>query len=235
MVAYDQTMPNLPDSLPIIILTLTTCVATIFYLREYNKRQSLEKEGEKILQNFREKGLETLHESVKKSQDILGQAEIESIKVVADTRVQTGKLEGSYKQTLDEVAKQSQVVVQDAQNNLLVFIQQLQKQAQELERFSQEETKARINQIFGRMEERLSDFLVSTEQKTLSSIELEIKSTKELLENYKNAQLKAVDENVLAIMEQTLSVVLGKKLSLKDQLDLIYEALEKAKGEKFLT
>ncbi len=228
-------MPNLPDSLPIIILTLTTCVATIFYLREYNKRQSLEKEGEKILQNFREKGLETLHESVKKSQDILGQAEIESIKVVADTRVQTGKLEGSYKQTLDEVAKQSQVVVQDAQNNLLVFIQQLQKQAQELERFSQEETKARINQIFGRMEERLSDFLVSTEQKTLSSIELEIKSTKELLENYKNAQLKAVDENVLAIMEQTLSVVLGKKLSLKDQLDLIYEALEKAKGEKFLT
>jgi len=235
LVAYDQTMPNLPDSLPIIILTLTTCVATIFYLREYNKRQSLEKEGEKILQNFREKGLETLHESVKKSQDILGQAEIESIKVVADTRVQTGKLEGSYKQTLDEVAKQSQVVVQDAQNNLLVFIQQLQKQAQELERFSQEETKARINQIFGRMEERLSDFLVSTEQKTLSSIELEIKSTKELLENYKNAQLKAVDENVLAIMEQTLSVVLGKKLSLKDQLDLIYEALEKAKGEKFLT
>lgn len=228
-------MPNLPDSLPLIILTITTAVATILYLREYNMRNSLQKEGEKILQNFREKGLETLHDSVKKSQDMLGQAEIESIKVVADTRVETGKMEENYKQTLDEVAKQSQVAVQDAQNNLLVFIQQLQKQAAELERFSQEETKARINQIFGTMEDRLSDFLVSTEQKTLSSIELEIKSTKELLENYKNAQLKAVDENVLAIMEQTLSVVLGKKLSLKDQLDLIYEALEKAKGEKFLT
>lgn len=228
-------MPNLPDSLPLIILTITTAVATILYLREYNMRNSLQKEGEKILQNFREKGLETLHDSVKKSQDMLGQAEIESIKVVADTRVETGKMEENYKQTLDEVAKQSQVAVQDAQNNLLVFIQQLQKQAQELERFSQEETKARINQIFGTMEDRLSDFLVSTEQKTLSSIELEIKSTKELLDNYKNAQLKAVDENVLAIMEQTLSVVLGKKLSLKDQLDLIYEALEKAKGEKFLT
>lgn len=227
-------MSNLPDSLPVIILTITSVVATILYLREYNKRHYLEKAGEKVLEEFRNKGLEILSQSTKKSQNILSQAELEGIKVVSDTRVETGKLEESYKKTLDEVARQSQTSVQDAQNNLLIFIQQLQKQASELEKFSQEETKARINQIFGRMEERLSDFLISTEQKTLSSIELEIKSTKELLENYKNAQLKAVDENVLAIMEQTLSVVLGKKLSLKDQLDLIYEALEKAKGEKFL-
>lgn len=228
-------MPNLPISLPLIILAVTTIVVTIFYLKEYNKRQSLEKEGKKIIDQFRDKGLQTLHESYKKSQDILGEAELEGIKVVADSKVETAKLELGYKQSLDEVAKQSQIAVNEAQNSLLVFISQLQKQAEELEKFSQEETKARINQIFGRMEERLSDFLVSTEQKTLTSIELEIKATKELLDNYKNAQLKAVDENVLAIMEQTLSVVLGKKLSLKDQLDLIYEALEKAKGEKFLT
>ncbi len=42
------------------------------------------------------------------------------------------------------------------------------------------------------------------------------------------------DENIIAMMEQTLSIVLAKKLSLKDQLDLVYEALEKAKVEKFV-
>ena len=76
--------------------------------------------------------------------------------------------------------------------------------------------------------------MIQTEQKTTTSIELELKSTQELIETYKNAQLKLIDENIVAMMEQTLNIVLGKKLTLKDQLELVYEALERAKIDKFI-
>jgi len=80
----------------------------------------------------------------------------------------------------------------------------------------------------------LSDFMVQTAQQTTSSIELELKSTRQLIDTYKSEQLKLIDENIVAMMEKTLSIVLAKKLSLKDQLELVYEALEKAKVEKFV-
>ena len=76
--------------------------------------------------------------------------------------------------------------------------------------------------------------MVQTESKTATSIELELKASRELIETYKTQQLKLIDENIVAMIEQTINIVLGKKLSLKDQLDLIYEALEKAKIEKFI-
>ena len=113
-------------------------------------------------------------------------------------------------------------------------MQDLQKRSGEFEQASQSSGQERINQLFERLETKLSDFLIQTEQKTTSSIELELKAARQLLDTYKSEQLKLIDENIMAMMEQTLSLVLAKKLSLKDQLDLIYEALEKAKIEKFI-
>jgi hypothetical protein len=36
------------------------------------------------------------------------------------------------------------------------------------------------------------------------------------------------------MLERNLSIVLSQKLSLKEHIDLVYEALEKAKAEKFV-
>ena len=110
----------------------------------------------------------------------------------------------------------------------------LQKRSAQFEQSSQSATQQRISELFERLEQKLSDFLIQTEQKTTNSLELELKATRNLVEGYKAQQLKLIDENIIAMMEQTLNIVLGKKLSLKDQLDLIYEALEKAKIDKFV-
>jgi hypothetical protein len=46
--------------------------------------------------------------------------------------------------------------------------------------------------------------------------------------------MNVIDENIMAMLEKTLSLVLAKNLDLKDQMDLVYESLEKAKAEKFV-
>lgn len=216
-------MPALPLDLTTILLIFAIVLITLLYLREYNLRKKLQSEGEKFLEKLKEKGWDTLRKSIQKSQDLLGQAELEGIKVVAGSTIETSHFIDASKQT-----------IVSAQNQLLQFMADLQKRSEQFEEASKQAGQQRINQLFDRVEQRLTDFLVQTEQKTTSSIELELKSARALIETYKNEQLKLIDENIVAMMEQTLGVVLGKKLSLKDQLDLIYEALEKAKVEKFI-
>lgn len=227
-------MLNLPIHPSIIILAITTFIASFLYLREHAKRSKLESEGERFLKEVQEKGWETLHQSVEKSQDILGQAELEGLKVLAQSRVETSRLEKHYAEKIIQLINESQQTIAASQEKLLQFMADLQKRSQEFQDASQRSGEQRINQLFEGIETRLSDFLVQTAQKTTSSIELELKASRQLIEGYKEQQLKLIDENIIAMMEQTLNIVLGKKLTLKDQLELIYEALEKAKIDKFV-
>ncbi len=217
-----------------ILFGLIFLLLFLLYLREYNLRRKLESEGDKFLSDIKQKGWETLNQSFKKSQAILGEAELEGVKVVAESRFETSKLEEEYSKKLSELLNQSQGAITSAQEQLIQFMQSLQKRSGEFEEASRLSGEQRINQLFDRLETKLSDFLVQTEQKTASSIELELRAARQLIDTYKTQQLKLIDENIIAMMEQTLNLVLSKKLSLKDQLDLVYEALEKAKVEKFI-
>lgn len=217
-----------------LILSFATIIAILLYLREYNQRKKLESEGDKFLRDLKEKGWETLNQSIKKSQAVIGQAELEGIKVVAGSKLETKKFEEDFSKQLSDALNTSKQTITAAQSTLLQFMQDLQKRSAEFEEAEKKAGELRINQLFDRVERRLSDFLVQTAEKTTSSIELELKASRQLIDTYKSEQLKLIDENILAMMEQTLSTVLAKNLSLKDQLDLVYEALEKAKVEKFI-
>ncbi len=222
-------MENLPIELNqiIIFLGLASVAGLVIYNFRLNKRSN-------PLSEDQQKSYELIHNAIKKSQAILGSAELEGIKVAAETKFETAKLEKAYQSKLEEVLKQSEEKITQAQNQLLQFMAGLQERSQDFEASGQKAIHDRINQLFERLEERMGEFLISAESKTTSSLELELKSTRQLIETYKSQQLKLIDENILAMMEQTLNLVLAKKLSLKDQLDLIYEALEKAKIEKFI-
>lgn len=217
-------MPTyLLSNLPTLGLGLLAVIFTLLYLREYNLRRKQAAEGERISKQIRDQ-----------SWHMLEAAEMAEEKVIADSKYSTSVLEEEYRKKLDEIFKNSQDSVTQAQSQLIGYMQDLQKRSREFEEAARSSSLQRINQLFQRLESRLSDFLLKTETATTSSIELELKSARQLIEAYKAQQLGLIDENVIAMMEQTLSLVLAKKLSLKDQLDLVYEALEKAKVEKFI-
>lgn len=202
-----------------LILSLIALSALIMYRREVN---------------FRQKFQNTINQSVAKSKNILDEAELNSVKVVADTRFHTQRMEEEMGREVEDLIREAQRTINAHSLKFVQFLENLQKDAQLIQKESQKNTAERINQLFGSLEQRLADFLVETSQKTSSTLELELKSARALIETYKQEQLKLIDENILSMMEQTLSTVLNKKLSLEDHLDLVYEALEKAKVEKFI-
>ncbi len=216
-------MSYLPIEPSVLIIGLIATLFSALYLREYFLRK-------------KEQGMlrQISVETRQKTTELLTAAQAAETQVIAQSNYTTKKLIEEFKTKLEEMVKNSQSSITASQDVLIKFMNDLQKRSVEFEEASGASTEQRIGELFEKLESKLSDFLITTEQKTTSSIELELKAARELIETYKNGQLKLIDENIIAMMEQTLNIVLAKKLSLKDQLDLVYEALERAKIEKFV-
>ncbi len=207
----------------ILISSIITLIALSLYFDEYFERKRSSETQKKVFQDTKQK-----------SAELLQAAEEAQTNLLSEGNFVTKQLIQEYSDKLSDLIKNSGNSINSAQGQLIAFMEDLQKRSSDFEEASKISTEKRISQLFEHLEEKLSDFLIQTEQKTATSIELELKSVRQLIETYKNAQLKMIDENIIAMMEQTLSIILTKKLSLKDQLDLVYEALEKAKIEKFI-
>ncbi len=160
--------------------------------------------------------------------DLLSEELLRSASAKADSILTQaeGSIKTEFNQKLDEEAKTAAASYEQ-------FLKELQQRSLTSQSQIEELLKNRINSILFNLEQNLSGFLTSSEQKSIEAINLELKSARNLIDTYKNQQLQIIDENIVAVLERTLSLVMRNKLTLKDQMDLVYEALEKAKVEKF--
>lgn len=169
---------------------------------------------------------ELMQNATQKAEDILTGAETESLKIATSAKLGTELFETEYSKKLDGALKESL----DQYKSL---ISTLEKTSLETQKETEEAMKTRINSALLSFEQNLSNYLSQAEQKSFESINLELRSARSLIDTYKTQQLQLIDENIIAVLERTLSLVLRNKISLKDQMDLVFEALEKAKIEKF--
>lgn len=239
-------MPDL-TTIAVSILSLSVSITSfMLFLVEHRKsKESLEKQAQQALFEAQGQSQEIVDQAVKKAQTILGQAEAEELRLVHEGQGLTQKFEqAAEKQLQDNTAdarqqlnQQFQAIIlksQQAQQEYLTFLSQLRSQLDQTHQASLKIVEQQINSLFDKFEQNLSNFLLETQQKTIYSIDLELKATRELINTYKQQQLKLIDDNVVAILERTLSLVLAKKLDIQAHSELITEALEKAKIEKFI-
>jgi hypothetical protein len=131
-------------------------------------------------------------------------------------------LEQNYQKAIEDSKLHHNKFMHDIEQNIL------SSQNQNLTEMS-----SKVNDVLLKFEQNLADFLSKAENQSLESINLELRSARQLIDTYKSQQFNIIDENIIAVLERTVSLVLKQKLTLKDQMDLVHEALEKAKLEKF--
>lgn len=158
--------------------------------------------------------------------EIITQAEVEAIKIAEEAKLGTAVFTKKYNDQLTANLNQALVEFKS-------YLDSLKQQSSTNQTQMEQVFKDSVNQMLFKLEQNLAQFLVTSQQKSLESINLELKSARNLIDTYKQEQLQLIDENIIAVLERTLSLVMSKKLTLSDQLDLVYEALEKAKVEKF--
>jgi hypothetical protein len=248
--------------LPEVILAVTTaafavssCVLSYKYFKEKHKSTFITKNQD---QSF-----DLLNDAMKKAQDILSKAAMEQINVVDYSKQQSDKLEQAAETTLGQTSQKAEEMMmqqtsglhdefeklktdlQQAQADYINYLKGLQLTSEQTKQLAQEQMtratndqalqiKTQLNGFIEQLESELTNFLHKSEEQSVHSLELELKSARQMVDTYKQQQFVLIDENIIAILERTLSLVLSKKLTLKDHVDLIYESLEKAKVEKFI-
>ena len=175
--------------------------------------------------------------------------EIEKFEAEIESKIESALLENLIQKKLDQalVAFEASLTgysKQISQNLEQTLAQTSQKSGQFVENYQvkllesqtqlEDQIKQQVTKILYQLEQNVFNFTSSSEQKSIQNIELELRSARELISSYKASQIAIVDENIISVLERTLSLVLPQKLTLKDSLDLVFEALEKAKKESFL-
>ncbi len=174
-------------------------------------------------------------------QGALADVQKEEVKLNAEATRQFASIEESFKEhvvTLESLVKsqidQTNEKITVAEQNYEKFLQNLNVVSQKTQFESIEGAKVKVDKLFEDFEVKLADFLLQSEQKMMLAVDLELRSARQLIDTYKVQQMNVIDENIMAMLEKTLSLVLAKNLDLKDQMDLVYQSLEKAKAEKFV-
>lgn len=170
----------------------------------------------------------------KRPKDPLTLAQLDEIKNLTEANIQTQRFEGEIQKQFSKSVEDSKINLSKLEQDYAHFLDELKLKASNAQENNQSLIVSQINKLFENFEQNLANFLTQTQQQSVMSIDLELRSARTMIDTYKQQQLHLIDENIIAILERTLSLVLTKKLTLKDQIDLVYEALERAKTEKFI-
>lgn len=236
--SYLNQINSIPQLAFVGLLTVAFLCVAVVVIEYFESRKILQEIKDNSLETSSQKGLNLIHRALKKAQQIISKAELEGVKVSAASRLDSKKWEEKYQQQfnafLDDLEKRFDAAAQKASVDFSAMLSKLTETAQEATRNSEANLNQRINSLLEDFETKLSEFLNQAQSQSTQSIGLELKAARSLIDSYKTQQLNLIDENIVAMLEKTLSMVISKKLTLRDQLDLVYEALEKAKVEKFI-
>lgn len=226
-------------SLPTVIFATTTILALFLYWSEYRRyRKPLRDYNEASIRETQEKSYGLLHQAIRKAQTLMGAAELESLKMVSDSRYESRKLEKEYEKqfaaALTRLETNFSNEVLGAEKEFIQYLADLKVRSEQTQNLVSDYTQKRTVDLFERFEQNLAGFLTQTQQQSTEAVQLELKAARQLIDTYKVQQLALIDESIIAMLERTLSLVLEKKLSLEDNMDLVNEALEKAKAEKLI-
>jgi hypothetical protein len=231
--------------MPDILLAIVALGLAALYLREYVLHQRLLRTQHKVLEESEQKGYQTVHDASLRAQEILKQAELESIKIVTDTKQGFLQNQIKYEQQLSEVVQHlgqtAQTEIANSQERLKhseelfnQYLSDLEAKLSKSDQSSQDFLKTNTDQIFKQFQDSLHQYLTDAQQKSIGSIEEEVKSTHQKIKDYQDQRYKAVNDNLVTVLEKTLNLVLTKKLTLQDHVDLVYESFEKAREENLI-
>lgn len=237
--------------MPELVLGVIAVISIALFGREFYLRKKSSSDEAEINKTFRD-----LNDVAAKSRELLGETQIERKKLEEDfdlridsafkseektatelitqTKQEFTKVEDEFTAFLNELKAKTETQQSEALAGFTKYLEDLKLNSKNSEVANMKGASERVNQLFENFETKLADFLLQSEQKMMLAVDLELRSARQLIDTYKVQQMNLIDENIVAMLEKTLSLVLAKNLNLKDQMDLVYESLEKAKVEKFI-
>ena len=232
-----------------------------------------------IVKEAQHKAQEITYDAMKHSRDLLVDAELEGIKVIAKEKIDSRKIEEEYEQQLSTLTEQTKKLLeeytrkatgelqnitktleQSIRNNLQNVektgshaTEELQSLTKTLEKTihdnlkrveeagtegvkrSEELTEQILEELSKRLSHAFENLEGSVKDKIQENIEKEFDSVREIIDMYKKKRMDMVDNEIIALIEQTTALALQKKLTFREHTDLLFAALEEAKSQNIFS
>jgi len=191
-----------------------------------------------ILTFAREKSNTILHRAIKQANKILASAELRGIGLFARQKVKSDKIESDWQERLQVLEK---LIAEKFRNDSTAaekaysdFIEKIESAISSHVDQNRKLLEEKANKVMEQSQIVLNSFGSEIHEKVKKQLQDELAQAKASIADYKRQRLKVLDENIVEILEHTMRLALGSKLSLNEQSDLIYKALEEAKKEHAL-
>lgn len=233
------------DNQLIVILFLVLALSQItsllyFYLFDRKMRYEMEKFlGTGSFDETKRKSFDLLHGAMKKSQALLVESELEGIKHLAQSDLQTEKLEQRYAAevalTAEEVQRAFLSEVAKMSEELKKHLKGLEQYATESQREQKEVTKEQIEKLYLGFEADLRGAINAMNKQSLQVTQAELEAAKKQIKSYQDKRLAQLDTEIISVVSDVLKEVINSQVDSKMDKELIFDALKKAKAAHLLT
>lgn len=236
------------ESVLIVLLIITVAIAIsqfgiILYFLNFIKKNELHDGAVKEAQT---KSAALIEQAVSKATDLVSEAEKkslshvdESTKTIESLAAQVNKsletMAGDAKTKLEQTANVAEgkfkETTESAKSTYDAFVKETETSMQSLLSQDKKLLEQKTDLAITETSSMFQGFMKDVTNQVRKELDGEIKKANEAVEVYKSERLQAINEKVIDILEEVLLQTLGKKLSLKDEGEFVYQALEQAKKE----
>ena len=235
-------------TLLLVLLIVTVAIAisqfgVILYFLNFIKKNELHDGAVKEAQT---KSAAIILDAVDKANEVVATAEKKELDKVTESSKALEALTQNVNQSLQDVSQKTQEEITKtaanaqqalqasskmAESSYTQFAQKTETTLQSL--LSQDKTllEQKTNQAIEQSSSMFQNFMSDVAGQVRKEIDEEIKKANEAVDTYKSERLAAINTKVIDILEEVLLETLGKKLTLKDEGEFVYQALEQAKKE----
>lgn len=212
---------------------LISQILTLFIVIGMRRRSV--KPTDTLLRESQAKTHSIIYKAVQQANKILVAAELKGLQLIGKEKLTSNELTDQFNSHLAAIERAMQEQLErNAEHAEAVygeFIQSAETAINDHINKNQKMLEEKANAMIERTESLLTQFTGDLEAKVKGDVERELAKAAEEIEQYKANRMRVVDERIVDILEEVLRVALDKKMSLADQSELIYKALEDAKRE----
>ncbi len=194
---------------------------------------------ENYIKEAQKKANQIILQAIKGAHKIMVRSELAGIKQIAKEKLEVEKIDRRYKKELETLAAKLfaglDLHLEKQKKEYESYLLKTGKQLEESFSESKKRLLEKMDQFLEAESGTFSSFSQEVKNQIKSQVEEEMIKVNAEVENYKKARVIAIDKNIAAIVTAATLKVLGKKLTLDEQTDLVLKALDQAKVEKFLS
>jgi|SRR3989344_3163499 len=219
----------------ILGLTFVTALSQLFIIlikssKHNNLDQNLDESDEYLL-----KAQQIIHDAQEKANRILVNAELKGIEYASRQKLDITKIQEDYVKSIKELERnlieQFKSSLENADKSYKGFLEVIEENLRQQELENQRLFREKTNRLVDSTQTTMITFIKDVNSKVAGQIDMELKALNNELDMYKNRRMEIINKYIIDILERTLEETLGKKLSLNEHSEIIFDALEKAKNE----